>query len=178
MKLSAVKLIQHLTVGWLKSRCTAEHCLVSTCSMAFFRMLLKILLYVLRLSVSVRNMLILLQSASNASQVSKLTQHKAVMVKSQSQLWPTPSESIAIYCARKLVSCVTHLQSLSKMILKGRMCALYAILLLFFCLMLRKVVMFTFYDTSRALQVSGCWAIVQLGVKFCGLCAPLWHTLK
>ena len=28
--------------------------------------------------------------------------------------WPTPSESIAIYCVRKLVSCVTHLQSCAK----------------------------------------------------------------
>jgi len=27
------------------------------------------------------------------------------------QQWSTPSESIAIYCVRKLVSCVTHLQS-------------------------------------------------------------------
>jgi len=27
------------------------------------------------------------------------------------QQWPTPSESIAIYCVRKLVSCITHLQS-------------------------------------------------------------------
>ena len=30
------------------------------------------------------------------------------------QQWPTPSESIAIYCVRKLVSCVTHLQSCAK----------------------------------------------------------------
>jgi len=30
------------------------------------------------------------------------------------QQWPTPSESIAIYCLRKLVSCVTHLQSCAK----------------------------------------------------------------
>ena len=28
--------------------------------------------------------------------------------------WPTPSESIAIYCVRKLVSCVAHLQSCAK----------------------------------------------------------------
>ena len=28
--------------------------------------------------------------------------------------WPTPSESIAIYCVRKVVSCVTHLQSCAK----------------------------------------------------------------
>ena len=28
--------------------------------------------------------------------------------------WPTPSESIAIYCVRKLVSCVTNLQSCAK----------------------------------------------------------------
>jgi len=28
--------------------------------------------------------------------------------------WPTPSESIAIYCVRKLVSCVTHHQSCAK----------------------------------------------------------------
>ena len=37
------------------------------------------------------------------------THHSAVIVKSQQ--WPTPSESIAIYCARKVVSCVTHLSS-------------------------------------------------------------------
>ena len=30
------------------------------------------------------------------------------------QQWPTPSESIAIYCVRKLVSCITHLQSCAK----------------------------------------------------------------
>jgi len=30
------------------------------------------------------------------------------------QQWPTPSESIAIYCVSKLVSCVTHLQSRAK----------------------------------------------------------------
>jgi len=30
------------------------------------------------------------------------------------QQWPTPSESIAIYCVMKLVSCVTHLQSCAK----------------------------------------------------------------
>ena len=28
--------------------------------------------------------------------------------------WPTPSESIAIYCVRKLDSCIAHLQSCSK----------------------------------------------------------------
>jgi len=33
----------------------------------------------------------------------------AIFVKPQQ--WPTPSESIAIYCVRKLVSCITHLQS-------------------------------------------------------------------
>jgi len=38
-----------------------------------------------------------------------LLENMAVIVKSQQ--WPTPSESIAIYCVRKLVSCVTHLQS-------------------------------------------------------------------
>ena len=32
----------------------------------------------------------------------------------QPQQWPTPSESIAIYCVRKLVSCITHLQSCAK----------------------------------------------------------------
>jgi len=36
----------------------------------------------------------------------------AIFVKPQQ--WPTPSESIAIYCVRKLVSCVTHLQSCAK----------------------------------------------------------------
>ena len=30
------------------------------------------------------------------------------------QQWPTPSESITIYCVRKLVSCITHLQSCAK----------------------------------------------------------------
>jgi len=30
------------------------------------------------------------------------------------QQWPTPRESIAIYCVRKLVSCDTHLQSCAK----------------------------------------------------------------
>jgi len=34
------------------------------------------------------------------------THHSAIIVKSQQ--WPTPSESIAIYCVRKPVSCVTH----------------------------------------------------------------------
>ena len=37
---------------------------------------------------------------------------RAIFVKPQQ--WPTPSESIAIYCVRKLVSCVTHLQSCAK----------------------------------------------------------------
>ena len=37
------------------------------------------------------------------------TYHSAKFVKPQQ--WPTPSESIAIYCVRKLVSCITHLQS-------------------------------------------------------------------
>ena len=37
---------------------------------------------------------------------------KAIFVKPQQ--WPTPSESIAIYCVRKLVSCITHLQSCAK----------------------------------------------------------------
>ena len=36
----------------------------------------------------------------------------AIFVKPQQ--WPTPSESIAIYCVRKLVSCITHLQSCAK----------------------------------------------------------------
>ena len=36
----------------------------------------------------------------------------AIFVKPQQ--WPTPSESIAIYCIRKLVSCITHLQSCAK----------------------------------------------------------------
>ena len=36
----------------------------------------------------------------------------AIFVKPQQ--WPTPSESIAIYCVRKVVSCVTHLQSCAK----------------------------------------------------------------
>jgi len=34
------------------------------------------------------------------------THHRAIIVKLQQ--WPTPSESIAIYCVRKLVSCVAH----------------------------------------------------------------------
>jgi len=40
------------------------------------------------------------------------TYHSAMLVKPQQ--WPTPSESIAIYCLRKLVSCITHLQSCAK----------------------------------------------------------------
>jgi len=40
------------------------------------------------------------------------TYHSAIFVKPQQ--WPTPSESIAIYCVRKLVSYVTHLQSCAK----------------------------------------------------------------
>jgi len=36
----------------------------------------------------------------------------AIFVKPQQ--WPTPSESIAIYCGRKLFWCVTHLQSCAK----------------------------------------------------------------
>jgi len=38
--------------------------------------------------------------------------YTAIFVKPQQR--PTPSESIAIYCVRKLVSCVTHLQSCAK----------------------------------------------------------------
>jgi len=38
--------------------------------------------------------------------------HAAIFVKPQQ--WPTPSESIAIYCVRKLVSCIPHLQSCAK----------------------------------------------------------------
>jgi len=40
--------------------------------------------------------------------------HSAMFVKPHQ--WPTPSESIAIYCVRKLLSCITHLQSLFKSI--------------------------------------------------------------
>jgi len=40
------------------------------------------------------------------------TYHSAIIAKPQQ--WPTPSESIANYCVRKLVSCVTHLQSCAK----------------------------------------------------------------
>jgi len=38
--------------------------------------------------------------------------YEGIFVKPQQ--WPTPSESIAIYCVRKLVSCITHLQSCAK----------------------------------------------------------------
>jgi len=41
-----------------------------------------------------------------------LIKNSAIFVKPQQ--WPTPSESIAIYCVRKLVSCITHLQSCAK----------------------------------------------------------------
>ena len=41
-----------------------------------------------------------------------LTWNVTMFVKPQQ--WPTPSESIAIYCVRKLVSCMTHLQSCAK----------------------------------------------------------------
>jgi len=40
------------------------------------------------------------------------TAWEAIFVKPQQ--WPTPSESIAIFCVRKLFSCVTHLQSCAK----------------------------------------------------------------
>ena len=53
--------------------------------------------------------LVLLPSPCNNS---ACTYHSAIFVKPQQ--WPTPSESIAIYCVRKLVSCVTHLQSCAK----------------------------------------------------------------
>ena len=43
---------------------------------------------------------------------SACTYHSAIFVKPQQ--WPTPSESIAIYCVRKLVSWITHLQSCAK----------------------------------------------------------------
>ena len=51
--------------------------------------------------------LFLLPSPCNDS---ACTYHSAIFVKWQQ--WPTPSESVAIYCVRKLVSCITHLQSL------------------------------------------------------------------
>ena len=53
--------------------------------------------------------LVLLPSPCNDS---ACTYHSAIFVKPQQ--WPTPSESIAIYCVRKLVSCITHLQSCAK----------------------------------------------------------------
>ena len=53
--------------------------------------------------------LVLLPSPCNDS---ACTYHSAIFVKPQQ--WLTPSESIAIYCVRKLVSCVTHLQSCAK----------------------------------------------------------------
>ena len=43
---------------------------------------------------------------------SVITSFSEIFVKSQQ--WPTPSESIAIYCVRKLVSCVTHHQPCAK----------------------------------------------------------------
>ena len=49
--------------------------------------------------------LVLLPSPCNDS---ACTYRSAIFVKPQQ--WPTPSESIAIYCVRKLVSCVTHLR--------------------------------------------------------------------
>ena len=52
---------------------------------------------------------VLLPSPCNDS---ACTYHSAIFVKPQQ--WHTPSESIAIYCERKLVSCVTHLQSSTK----------------------------------------------------------------
>ena len=53
--------------------------------------------------------LVLLPSPCNDS---ACNYHSAIFVKPQQ--WPTPSESIAIYCVRKLVSCVTHLKSCAK----------------------------------------------------------------
>jgi len=53
--------------------------------------------------------LVLLPSPCNDS---ACTYHSAIFVKPHQ--WPTPSESTAIYCVRKLVSCVTHLQSCAK----------------------------------------------------------------
>ena len=53
--------------------------------------------------------LVLLPSPCNDS---ACTYHSAIFVKPQQ--WPTPSESIAIYCVRKLVSCITHLESCAK----------------------------------------------------------------
>jgi len=44
--------------------------------------------------------------------LSDYIEESAIFVKPQQ--WPTPSESIAIYCVRKLVSCITHLQSCAK----------------------------------------------------------------
>ena len=42
----------------------------------------------------------------------------AIFVKPQQ--WPTPSESIAIYCVRKLVLCITHLQSCAKVDIRNK----------------------------------------------------------
>ena len=61
--------------------------------------------------------LVLLPSPCNDS---ACTYHSAIFVKPHQ--WPTPTESIAIYCVRKLVSCITHLQSCAKVdICKSRL---------------------------------------------------------
>jgi len=63
--------------------------------------------------------LVLLPSPCNDS---ACTYHSAIFVKPQQ--WPTSSESIAIYCVRKLVSCVTHLQSCAKVPMPNGRCDL------------------------------------------------------
>jgi len=49
------------------------------------------------------------------SKICSITMFISMFVKPHQ--WPTPSESIAIYCVRKLVSCVTHLQSCAKVVI-------------------------------------------------------------
>jgi len=56
---------------------------------------------------------------SNSATLPATAQNKAIFVKPQQG--PTPSESIAIYCVRKLVSCFTHLQSCAKVDIWNRM---------------------------------------------------------
>jgi len=46
---------------------------------------------------------------SHLAMIQACTYHSAIIVKPQQ--WPTPSESIAIYCVRKLASCVLHIFS-------------------------------------------------------------------
>ena len=72
----------------------------------------------------------------------------AIFVKPQQ--WPTPSESIVIYCVRKLVSCITHLQSFPQTAgwkAQGGFCWLYIVVSL---LAIRKILHLHFHSKQSA----------------------------